>query len=57
MNISIAETFLSKWRSWVSRSRRPEIIKLGKTKKKHIDSMLEAIRPGINSTVVIGLNN
>ena len=35
----------------------PEIIKLGKTMKKHIDGILEAIRSGINSAVIEGLNN
>ena len=34
-----------------------DIIKLGKTMKRHIDGMLEAIRSGINLAVVKGLNN
>ena len=57
VNASIAESYLMKWISWASRSRMPEIIKLGKTMKRHIEGILEAIRSGINSAVVEGLNN
>ncbi|MCL5888357.1 MAG: transposase [Candidatus Thermoplasmatota archaeon] len=32
-------------------------MKLGKTVKRHIDGIMEAIRSGINSAVVEGLNN
>ncbi len=46
VNVSIAESYLRKWISWASRSRMPDVIKLGK-----------AIRSGINSAVVEGLNN
>ena len=46
VNVSIAESYLMKWISWASRSRMPDVIKLGK-----------AIRSGINSAVVEGLNN
>ena len=35
----------------------PDIIKLAKTMKRHIEGILEAIRLGINSTVVEGFNN
>jgi transposase len=35
----------------------PDIIKLGKTMKRHPDGIMEAIRSGINSAVVEGLNN
>ena len=31
-------------------------MKLGKTIKRHLDGMMEAIRTGINSDVVEGLN-
>ena len=57
VNVSIAETYLRKWISWASRSRMPDIIKLGKTMKRHLDGIMEAIRSGINSAVVEGLNN
>ena len=57
LKVSIAESYLRKWISWASRSRMPEIIKLGKTMKRHLDGILEAIRSGINSAVVEGLNN
>ena len=57
MNVSVAESYLRKWISWAYRSRMPEIIKLGKTMKRHLDGILEAIRSGINSAVVEGLNN
>ncbi len=57
VNVSIAESYLRKWISWGSRSRMPDIIKLGKTMKRHIDGILEAILTGINSAVVEGLNN
>jgi transposase len=35
----------------------PDIVKLGKIMKRHIEGILEAIRSGINSAVVEGLNN
>ena len=35
----------------------PDIVKLGKTMNRHLDGILEAIRSGINSAVVEGLNN
>ena len=57
VNASIAESYLMKWISWASRSRMPEIIKLGKTMKRHIEGILEAIRSGMNSEVLEGLNN
>ena len=57
LNVGIAEEYLRKWISWAYRSRMPDIIKLGKTMKKHIDGVLEAIRSGINSAVVEDLNN
>jgi transposase len=57
VNASIAESYLKKWISWASRSRMPDIIKLGKTIKRHIDGILEAIRSGISSAVVEGLYN
>ena len=34
-----------------------DIIRIGKTLKRHIDGILEAIGSGINSAVVEGLNN
>ena len=57
MNASIAESYLRKWISWASRSRIPDIIKFGKTMKRHIEGFLEAIPSRINSAVVEGLNN
>ncbi len=57
MNVSIAESYLKKQVTWTSRSRMPEITKLGKTMKRYIEGILEAIRSGINSAVVEGLNN
>ena len=57
VNVSIAEDYLRKWISWASRSRMPDIVKLGKTMKRHLDGILEAIKSGINSAVVEGLNN
>ena len=57
LNVSIAESYLRKWISWASRSKMPEIIKLGKTMKRHLNGILEAIKSGINSAVVEGLNN
>ena len=35
----------------------PDIIRLGKTLKRHFNGILEAIKSGINSAVVEGLNN
>ena len=35
----------------------PDIVKLEKTTKRHLDGIFEAIRSGINSAVVEGLNN
>ncbi len=35
----------------------PDIIKLGKTIKRHFNGILEIIISGINSAVVEGLNN
>ena len=57
VDVPIAESYFRKWISWVSKSRMPDIIKLGKTMKRHIEGILEAIRSGINSAVVEGLNN
>lgn len=57
VSVSIAESYLKKWISWASRSRMPDIVKLGKNMKRHLDGILEAIRSGINSAVVEGLNN
>ncbi len=57
VNAGIAESYLRKWISWASRSRMPDIIKLGKTMKRHLDGIMEAIRSGINSAVVEGSNN
>ena len=57
INAGIAGSYLRKWISWAYRSRMPDIIKLGKTMKKHIDGILESIGSGINSAVVEGLNN
>ena len=57
VNVSIAESHMRKWISWASRSRLPDIVKLGKSMNTHIDGILEAIRSGINSAVVEGLNN
>ena len=57
VNVFIAESYLRKWISWASWSRMPDIIKLGKTMKRHLDGIMEAIRSGINSAVVEGLNN
>ena len=57
VNVSIAESYLRKWTSWASRSRMPDVIKLGKAMNRHIDGIMEAIRSGINSAVVEGLNN
>ena len=48
LNVGIAESYLKKWISWASRSRMPDIIRLGKTKKRHFDGIMEAIRSGIN---------
>ena len=42
LNVSIAENYLKKWMTWASRSRVPDIIKLGKTMKRHF---LESWRP------------
>ncbi|MFG1556034.1 MAG: transposase [Thermoplasmataceae archaeon] len=56
VNTSISEIYLMKCISSASRSRMPEIIKLGKTMKKDIDGILEEIRSCINSTVVDYLN-
>ena len=57
VNMSIAEEYLNKWISWALRSRMPDIIKMGKTMKRHLNGILEAIKSGINSAVVEGLNN
>ena len=57
LNVSIAESYLRKWTSWALRSRMPDFIRLGKTLKRHIDGILEAIGSGINSAVVEGLKN
>lgn len=57
VNVSIAESYLKKWISWASRSKMPDIIKLGKTMKRHLAGIMEAIKSGINSAVVEGLNN
>ena len=57
LNFSIVESYLRKWISWASRSRRPDIIRVGKTLKRHLNGILEAIKSGINSAVVEGLNN
>ena len=54
LNVSIAESYLRKWISW---TWMPDIIKLGKTMKRHLNGILEAIKSGINSAVVEGLNN
>jgi transposase len=35
----------------------PDIIKLGKRMKRYPDGIMEAIRSGVNSAVVEGLNN
>ena len=35
----------------------PDFIKLGKTMKRHLNGIMEAIRSGINSAVVEGLDN
>ncbi len=39
-----------------SRSRMPDFIKPGRPIKKHIESIMEVIRSGINSTLVGGLD-
>ncbi len=57
INAGIAESYLRKWISWASRSRMPDIINLGKTINRHLDGIMEAIKSGINSAVVEGLNN
>ena len=57
VNASIAESYLRKWISRASRSRMPDIIKIGKILKRHLNGILEAIKSGINSAVVEGLNN
>ncbi len=57
VNVSIAESYLKKWISWASRSKMPDIIKLVKTMKRHLAGIMEAIKSGINSAVVEGLNN
>ena len=57
LNDSIAESYLMKRISWASRSGMPDTIKLGKTMKRHLNGILEAIKSGINSAVVEGLNN
>ena len=57
VNVSISESYLKKWISWASRSRMPDIMKLAKTIKRHLDGIMEAIQTGINSAVVEGLNN
>jgi transposase len=57
INAAIAENYLRKWISWASRSRMPDIIKLAKTIRRHLDGIMEAIRTEINSAVVEGLNN
>ena len=44
VNVTIAESYLKKWISWASRSRMPDIVKLGKTIMRHLDGILEAIR-------------
>jgi transposase len=48
INTAIARDYL--------RSRMPDIIKLGKTIKRHLACIMEAIRTGRNSAVVEGLN-
>ena len=45
------------WISWAYRSKMHDIIKLGKTIKRHMDGIIEAIKSGINSDVVEELNN
>ena len=57
VNITIDESYLKKWISWASRSRMPDIVNLGKTIKRHLGGILEAVRSTINSAVVEGLNN
>ncbi|MGP6240348.1 transposase, partial [Cuniculiplasma sp. SKW4] len=57
VNASIAESYLMKWISWAYRSRMSDIIKLGKTLKRHLKGIPETIKSGINSAVVEGLNN
>ena len=57
VNVPIAESYLRKWISWASRSKMPDIVKLGKTLKRHLNGILMAIKSGINSVVVEGLNN
>ena len=57
INTSIAESYLEKWISRASGSRVPDIIELGKIMKRHVEGILEAIRSGINSAVVVGLNS
>ena len=44
-------------RNFMKKKRMPDIIRLGKTWKKHIDGIQEAIRSGINLAVVEGLTN
>lgn len=34
----------------------PDIVKLGKTIKRHLEGIMEAIRSGINSAVAEGFN-
>jgi len=44
LDIDTARTYLRKWISWAYRSRMPEIIKLGKTIKRHLDGILDSTR-------------
>ena len=52
VNITIDESYLKKWISWASRLRMPDIVKLGKSIKRCLDGIFEAIRSTINSVVL-----
>lgn len=47
---------LRKWTSLASKPLMSDIVKLGKSIKKHLEGKLEAIRSEINSVLVKGLN-
>ena len=51
LNIAIAEDYLKKWVTWASRSRMPDIIKLGNSINRHLAGITETIGSGINSAV------
>ena len=53
----MARKYLERWIAWATRTGIPEIVKYGKTVKRHFDGIIRAIMLDLSNSVAEGINN